>query len=104
MHGAVSGPAAPVTLSRAEGLFLSVSPLFNPTWQLLVQAGSGGSFGLLQTPGGKSADRPVLVFAPNGAYFFALVNKQLPLPASPVNQDTGDLPPGGQTHSFARTV
>lgn len=43
-------------------------------------------------------------FAPNWAYFFASVNKQLPLPASSDNQDTGELPPGGQTHSFARTV
>lgn len=69
-----------------------------------VQAGSVGSFGLLQTPGGKNAGRSMLVFSSNRAYFFALVNKQLPLPASPASQDTRDLPPGGQTHAFARTV
>lgn len=44
------------------------------------------------------------VFALNRAYFFALVNKQLPLPASSAHQDSGELPPGGQAHSFAGTV
>lgn len=55
-------------------------------------------------PRGKNAGRPMHVFAPNRAYFFASVNKQLLLLDYPANQDTGDLPPGGQTHSFARTV
>lgn len=55
-------------------------------------------------PREKNAGRPMLVFAPNRTHFFASVNKQLPLPASPANQDTGDLPSGGHTHSFTRTV
>lgn len=44
------------------------------------------------------------VFALNRAYLFAFINKQLPLPASSAHQDSGELLPGGQTHSFAGTV
>lgn len=46
----------------------------------------------------------VTVFALNRAYLFAFINKQLPLPASSAHQDSGELLPGGQTHSFAGTV
>lgn len=46
----------------------------------------------------------VTVFALNRAYLFAFVNKQLLLPASSAHQDSGELLPGGQTHSFAGTV
>lgn len=70
------------------------------------QAGwrSTGSLASSRCPEQRMQVVSVAVFALNRAYFFALVNKQLPLPASSAHQDSGELPPGGQAHSFAGTV
>lgn len=97
MHGAASGPATQDTFFYQP---LHCSP--DPAAVHDQAEGSGRE--LWPPPEQRMQVVSVTVFALNRAYLFAFINKQLPLPASSAHQDSGELLPGGQTHSFAGTV
>lgn len=98
MHGAASGPATQNTFFY-QPLHCSTDPA-----AVHDQAERQGAVASSRGPEQRMQVVSVTVFALNRAYLFAFINKQLPLPASSAHQDSGELLPGGQTHSFARTV